>query len=63
MTGPEHLIEGKRLLAEATAVGEATPAGQAVATAALAHLTAAKVIAYAAAELPDRLSWQKAGDQ
>jgi hypothetical protein len=62
MTGPEHLREGKRLLADAATVGEATPAGQATATAALAHLTAAQVIAYAAAALPDRISWQEAGD-
>lgn len=62
MTGPEHLAEGKRLLVEAAKVGEATAAGQATATVALGHLTAAQVIAYAAAELPDRLSWQEAGD-
>lgn len=62
MTGPEHLTEGKRLLAEAATVGEATAAGQAAATVALAHLTAAQVIAYAAAQLPDRISWQEAGD-
>lgn len=62
MTGPEHLREGKRLLAEAATVGEATPAGRALSTAALGHLTAAQVCAYAAAELPDRTSWQEAGD-
>ncbi len=62
MTGPEHLRAGKRLLAQAAAVGEATPAGAAVATVATAHLTAAQVIAYAAKELPDRISWQEAGD-
>lgn len=62
MTGPEHLIEGKRLLGQAAEVGEATPAGQALATAADAHLRAAQVAAYVAAELPDRISWQEAGD-
>ncbi|WUH94551.1 hypothetical protein OG900_33345 [Streptomyces sp. NBC_00433] len=62
MTGPEHLLEGKRLLAKAAVVGEATPAGQAVATAATGHLLAALTTAFAAAHLPDRTSWQKAGD-
>lgn len=62
MTGPEHLREGKRLLAQCATLGEGTPAGQATATVATAHLLAAQVIAYAAAHLPDRTSWQEAGD-
>jgi hypothetical protein len=62
VSGPEHLREGKRLLAEAAVVGEATPAGQAVATVATGHLLAALTVAVAAAHLPDRISWQEAGD-
>jgi hypothetical protein len=62
VTGPEHLREGKRLLSECVTIGEATPAAQAMATVASAHLAAAQVIAYAAAHLPDHTSWQKAGD-
>lgn len=62
MTGPEHLIEGKRLLAALREKSGTTADMQAVATVALAHLTAAQVCAYAAAELPDRTSWQEAGD-
>lgn len=62
MTGPEHLVCGKELLTEAAAVGEATPAGQAMATAALAHLTAAQVCAYAAVALPERVSWTEASE-
>jgi hypothetical protein len=62
VTGPEHLREGKRLLAEAATVGEATPAGQATATAATGHLLAAQVCAYAAAQLPERITWQEASD-
>lgn len=62
MTGPEHLREGKRLLAECATIGEATPAGRTLATIAHAHFAAAQVIAYAAKELPESISWQKAGD-
>jgi hypothetical protein len=62
VTGPEHLIKGKQLLDQAAEAGEATPAGQALATVASAHLRVAQVIAYVAAELPDRISWQEAKD-
>lgn len=62
MTGPEHLREGKRLLTECATLGESTPAAQATAAVAGAHFAAAQVIACAAAELPDRISWQEAGD-
>lgn len=64
MTGPEHLIAGKRVLAGLPGLPGDTDMGdiQAAATFALAHLTAAQVCAYAAAELPDRLSWQEAGE-
>jgi hypothetical protein len=61
MTGPEHLAEGKRLLARAAEVHEGMLRGS-IAQEAHAHLLAAQVIAFAAAHLPDRLSWQKAGD-
>lgn len=61
MTGPEHLREGKRLLVKAADTHDGMlRAG--IAAEAQAHLIAAQVIAYAAAELPDRLSWQEAGD-
>jgi hypothetical protein len=61
MTGPEHLAEGKRLLARASEVYEGMlRAG--IAQEAQAHLTAAQVIAYVAKELPDRITWQEAGD-
>lgn len=62
MTGPEHLREGKRLLA---AIREETGTAadmQAVATVALAHLTAAQVCAHTAAELPERVSWAEASE-
>lgn len=62
MNGPEHLREGKRLLDQAAEVGEATPAGRALATVATAHLAVAQVIAFAEASLPESISWQKAGE-
>lgn len=62
MNGPEHLAEGKRLLAECATIGEATPAGQATATVAAGHLLAAQVCAYAASQLPEWISWQEASN-
>lgn len=61
MTGPEHLAEGKRLLARAAEVYEGMLRGS-IAQEAHAHLLAAQVIAYAAKELPESVSWQEAGD-
>jgi hypothetical protein len=61
MTGPEHLRAGKALLVKAADTHEGMlRAG--IAAEAQAHLTAALVIAQVAALLPDRLSWQEAGD-
>lgn len=62
MTGPEHLTEGKRLLAECFTIGEATPAGQATATVAAGHLLAAQVCATIADRLLDYTAWQKASE-
>jgi len=62
MTGPEHLREGKRLLAAIREKTGTVADMQAVATMALAHLTAAQVCAYAAAELPERVSWAEASE-
>lgn len=63
MTGPEHLTEGKRLLAEAAGIGEATQAGQATATTAQGHLLAALVCATIAADLPGHTTWDKAASE
>ncbi|HMG62447.1 MAG TPA: hypothetical protein VK599_05820 [Streptosporangiaceae bacterium] len=62
MTGPEHLREGKRLLVEARKVGEATQAGRALGAVAGAHIAAAQVGAFVAANLPDYISWQEASE-
>jgi hypothetical protein len=62
MTGPEHLREGKRLLVAIHEDSETLAETQAVATVALAHLTAAQVCAYVAAELPERVSWTEASE-
>jgi len=62
MTGPEHLREGKRLLDACRAAPKGSPERASIAAEAQAHLAAAQVIAYAAAALPDRISWQEAGD-
>jgi hypothetical protein len=61
MTGPEHLAEGEALLVKAAGTHEGMlRAG--IATEAQAHLTAALVIAVAQAQLPESISWQKAGE-
>lgn len=62
MTGPEHLREGKRLLAQAAEVGWDDTTWAAIATEAQAHLLAAQVIAFAEANLPESISWQEAGN-
>lgn len=62
MTGPEHLREGKRLLAQCAVIGEATQAGQVMATVAAGHLLAAQVCATIADRLLDYTAWQKASE-
>lgn len=63
MTGPEHLREDKRLLAEVTQIGEATQAGKALAATAQGHFLAALVCATVTDRLPDRTSWAQAVDE
>jgi hypothetical protein len=62
VTGPEHLLEGKRLLAKAAENQWDEALRASIATEAHAHLTAALVTVLAAALLPERLSRQGASD-
>lgn len=64
MTGPEHLIAGKRVLAGLPGLPGDTDMGdiQAAATFALAHLMAAQVCATVDTVLADRVSWAEASD-
>lgn len=64
MTGPEHLREGKRLLAAADGqnfrIG--TPERQSIATEATAHLLAALTAVLVADRLEERTSWKEAAE-
>lgn len=62
MTGPEHLREGKRLLAQCREYGVGSDRRQSVATEANAHLLAALTAAVVVDRLPERTSWQEAAD-
>lgn len=62
MTGPEHLREGKRLLAALRDISGTVADMQAVAAVALAHLTAAQVCATVDTVLADRVSWVEASE-
>jgi hypothetical protein len=64
VTGPEHLREGKRLLAYAD--GQqwrlGTPERQSVATEATAHMLAALTAVLVADRLEERTSWKDAAE-
>lgn len=62
MTGPEHLIAGKQILTTIGETGRVTDYTQALATVALAHLTAAQVCATVDTVLADRVSWAEASE-
>lgn len=62
MTGPEHLREGKQLLALVDLNRNYGDRAMARVALAQAHFAAAQAIAYAAAQLSEHISWQEAGD-
>lgn len=62
MTGPEHLREGKLLLTSVDLYTDYGDRAMAWVALAQAHFAAAQVIAIAAAQLSEHISWQEAGD-
>lgn len=62
MTGPEHLREGKRLLAHCENWDKGSPEGQSLATEANGHLLAALACAVVADKLEERTSWKEAAE-
>lgn len=64
MNGPEHLREGKRLLADscASSLSFQPEECQILAAQAQAHFLAALVAIEIEDKLPDRVSWQEAAD-
>lgn len=64
MTGPEHLREGKRLLAAADGQNfrPGTPERQSIATEATAHLLVALTAVLVADRLEERTSWKEAAE-
>ena len=60
MTGPEHLREGKRLLATCSDFTDGSPESQSLATEATAHMLAALTAVLVADKLEERTSWKEA---
>lgn len=60
MTGPEHYLEGDRLLARASKMIEGSDGRARTATEAQAHFTAALVACLATSQHPESVAWAKA---
>ncbi|GGW15730.1 hypothetical protein GCM10018980_52010 [Streptomyces capoamus] len=60
MTGPEHYLEGDRLMKRASTMIEGSEGRARTATEAHAHYTAALVACLATSQLPEYVAWDQA---